>query len=293
MAISGFNELQTRIHMTLEALSNNDGALTISETLIEEAGEQYKAALRKQLTPRKEGFRLRMSNIGRPLCQLQKEQSGAPASRRDYSFVVKMFIGDAVEIAMMAVLKMAGINISGEKTKVELLVNGNPILGEDDLEIDSEVWDIKSSSNWAFNNKWAHGWNSVYDGDTFGYVSQLYGYAKAQNKAIGGWIVVNKETGEVLVVRAEPTPDQLKAIQESIEFTEKAISSNLPFKRQFQDEAETFYKKETGNRVLPIPCTFCDYRGDCWPDAVRKPQALSKAQNPKLVWYSKYTKSDA
>lgn len=277
--------------MALDAFSNSESTIEIKDEWLDEAANAFKAALKKQFTRTEEPFRLRMSNIGRPLCQLQKSASGAETTRKDSSFVMKMLIGDAVEAAMMVVIKAAGINITGSKTQVSLKVNETDIRGEDDLEIDGKVWDVKSSSNWAFNNKWAYGWNAIYDGDTFGYVAQLYGYAKAQNKEVGGWIVVNKETGATLVVHATPTKEQLKVIQENIEFTEHAIRTKMPFKRQFQDEEETFYKKKTGNRTLPITCTYCDFLTNCWPDAVLKPQALSQAKNPRSVWYSVYVET--
>ena len=274
--------------MALDRLSNGE-PINVNDKWIEEAGEAVKEALRRQLKVRDQTFKLRMSNIGRPLCQLQKEKEGAVKTRRSYSFIMKMLIGDIHEIVMDVILKIANANITGMKTKVQLQVGEQIINGEDDLQIDNKVWDIKSSSNWAYNNKWAHGWNEVYDSDTFGYIEQLYGYAKGQNKEVGGWIVANKETGEVLVVPAEPTKEQLVAIKENIEFNVGAIVNNMPFKRCFKDEEETFYKKPTGNRVLPITCTFCDYIKSCWPKAVLKPQALSKAVNPKAVWYSEYT----
>ena len=43
------------------------------EPLIEKFGEDCKAAIRKQLSSRG-GYRLRMSGIGRPLCQQQLEK---------------------------------------------------------------------------------------------------------------------------------------------------------------------------------------------------------------------------
>lgn len=286
-----FNELQLKLQMALDSFSNSESKIEIKEEWLDEAAEAFKAALKKQFTRTEEPFRLRMSNIGRPLCQLQKDADGTEKSRKDSSFVMKMLIGDAVEAAMMVVIKASGVNLTGNKSKVKLRVGETDVHGEDDLEIDHKVWDVKSSSNWAFNNKWAHGWNAIYDGDTFGYVAQLYGYAKAQGKEVGGWIVVNKETGEVLVVHATPTKAQLAQIQENIEFTESAIRTKLPFKRQFQDEEETFYKKKTGNRTLPITCTYCDFLSSCWPDAVLKKQALSQAKNPKNIWYSVYVET--
>lgn len=287
MALQEFNEIQTAIHMTLDRLSNNE-PVEVDEKLIEEAGENFKAALRKHLTPSNEKFRLRMSNIGKPLCVLQNEKAEAEKNRMPYNHIMRMITGDAIEAIMMIIVKASNINLTNEKTRVKLKVNDSIIEGEDDLQIDGKVWDIKSSAPWAYANKWSHGWEGVYSGDNFGYVEQLYGYAQAQGLPMGGWIVVDKASGEVKVVEAKPTKQQLKRIKETIEFNEKAISSNMPFKRGFEEEAETFYKKPTGNMLVPQPCTFCQFMKKCWPDAVLKPKAKSTAQNVKPVWYSEY-----
>ena len=65
-------------------------SVKVSDDLIEEFGEVCKSAIRKQFTEERGGkFRLRMSNIGKPLCQLQMEKTGAPAETPDYSFKMK------------------------------------------------------------------------------------------------------------------------------------------------------------------------------------------------------------
>ena len=57
--------LQSKLDATNDKLSNDEfDGLTIEDAWIEEAGEEFKAALRKQLTPQDRDFRLRMSNIG-------------------------------------------------------------------------------------------------------------------------------------------------------------------------------------------------------------------------------------
>lgn len=288
MAVTGYNEIQTAIHMTLDRLSNNE-PVEVDDKWIDEAAEQFKASLRRQLQPRPdEDFRLRMSNLGKPLCQLQNEKDGAPKTRMPYNHIMRMIVGDAVEAAMLVIIKASDINLTSQKSKVSMMVNTTEIKGEDDLQIDGKVWDVKSSAPWAFANKWAHGWEGVYAGDTFGYVEQLYGYAKAQGLPMGGWIVVDKASGEIKVVEATPSPAQLKKIEQNINFTERALANNMPFQRGFEEEAETFYKKPTGNMLVPRTCTFCQFMKHCWPDAVLKPKAMSQAKDVKPVWYSEY-----
>ena len=59
-----------------------DGGTTISDEIIERFGERCKEALNKQFNNDKKGFTLRMSAIGKPLCQQQMEKSGAKAKEQ-------------------------------------------------------------------------------------------------------------------------------------------------------------------------------------------------------------------
>lgn len=191
--------LEAQIRRSLDKLSNGE-AVEFEDQWIEDAGEMFKDALRKQLSGRENEFRLRMSNIGRPSCQLQMEKAGAERSRMPYNHVVRMMLGDAVECIMEVILRVSGANITGGKSQAEFNIADTTINGEDDIEIDDKVYDTKSASPWAYDNKWAEGWHGLAKDDAFGYTAQLLGYAQGLGKQPGGWIVVNKSTGEVRVV---------------------------------------------------------------------------------------------
>lgn len=282
-----FSEIQTRIHMLLDAASNGED-VNISDELIEEAGENFKKALKRQFSNEARQFKLRMSNIGRPSCQLQMEQAETEKSRMPYNHVIRMLIGDAVEAAIGMVLKASGVNLTDEKSRVSMDINGQFVDGEIDFEIDDEVWDVKSASPYAFMHKFSNGFNGVYYNDTFGYVAQLYGYAKAKGKKMGGWIVVDKSSGEVVVIKATPTKEQLEFIEANVGETVDIIANNEPFRKRFREEVELFRGKPTGNTIVPVVCTFCSYMHKCWPDAKMMPKAGSKAQQPKPTWYVDY-----
>ncbi len=138
--------LETQIQLALDRLSNDEfDDITVDDSWIDDAGEQFKAALRRQLTQRgKNDFRLRMSNVGRPLCQLQMAANGVTESRKPYNFKMMMMVGDAVECITDVILKIAGGNITSRSDDVELNVGDTTIRGTDDIEIDDKVYDIKS-----------------------------------------------------------------------------------------------------------------------------------------------------
>lgn len=281
------NILEHQLHMVLDKLSNGE-PVEYEESWIEEAGEMFKDTLRKQLEPREDGFRIRMSNVGRPSCQLQHEKAGTPKSKNPYNNIVRFMLGDATEVLVELYLKLARVNITGGKDKVQLDVGETTILGENDVEIDDKIYDTKSSSPWAYDNKWAMGWEGVAKDDAFGYVPQLLGYSDASNKEPGGWLVVNKSTGEIKVVDAEFTDADKRAIRNKIASNVELITTDAPFEKCFEPQDEYFRKQLTPNKRLPINCTFCNYLHACWPDAKYRPQTGSKAQSPRHYWYAEY-----
>ncbi len=279
MGHQAFNPLEAQIHMTMDRLSNKE-AVHIEEQWIVDAGEEFKAALRRQLTPEPREFGLRMSNLGKPLCQLQNEQAGVPQGRMDYNHILRMMLGDMTEIAVNVLIKASGINVTKSKTKHIVDIDGTEVNGEDDIEINGKVYDIKSASPYSFSHKWTGEWNDVYYGDSFGYVAQLWAYANKDPDRMGGWIVVDKSSGEVRVVDAKPTKDQLEELAANVSATVHKIESKADFNRLFQPEVETYYKKETGNMVVPTICSFCPFMKKCWPDA-----KLEQRVGAKPKWY--------
>ena len=278
--------LQQQLEMTLDKLSNDEfDGLTIDDAWIEEAGEEFKAALRKQLTPQDRDFRLRMSNIGKPLCQLQHAAMGSERKRKPYSFKIQMMIGDAVESITNIMLKIAGANITGGKNQVEMELGPVKVKGEDDIEIDHKIYDVKSCSPWAFDNKWSKGYQGLKDNDDFGYVGQLTGYAQAQDKALGGWIVVNKSDGRIAVVDADVSQNEKDMNLFMMKFKAEQIEKGTPLDRQYAPIVDKFRSKPTGLQRLPKSCEFCDYTKACYPKAEYKAHPKSEAKFPPHYWF--------
>ena len=164
-----------------------------------------------------------------------------------------------------------------------VMEDGTKVKGTYDLVLDDCVDDIKSASYWSYKNKFAS-FESVANGDSFGYVGQLVGYAKASGKNIGGWWVVNKSNGQFKYVSAgnADTTSVLGDIEKTIK---QANAKELV--RCFEPEEETFRGKATGNLVLNKNCNFCDFRHTCWDTLKELPAQKSQAKEPKMVQYIK------
>jgi hypothetical protein len=268
------------IHQYLENATSGKSAM--SQENIEQVATDIKDALNRQFnTKRDEKFRFRMSNIGRPSCQLWFEKNKPEtALPKPTTFVMNMMIGDIVEAVFKAVLREANVKFEDtDNVKLELDEN-HTISGSYDLAINDAVDDIKSASDWSYKYKF-DSFESLASGDSFGYVGQLAGYAKASNKKAGGWWVLNKANGHFKYVRANIDMNyELDKIKDNIK---KAEAEELV--RCFEPEPETFRGKETGNIVLNKNCTFCSYRTTCWENLTELPAQMSKAKEPKMVQY--------
>jgi hypothetical protein len=261
------------------------GKTSFSEEVADKVASDVKAALLKQFDsgPRDE-FRLRMSNIGRPKCQLWFDKND-PADNTPFPphFMMNMMLGDIVEAVFKGILNEAGVDFQdNEKVTLEL-ANGRKINGEYDMIMDGKLDDVKSASPWSYTNKFAS-FDSLADGDGFGYVSQLVGYAEAAGVDVGGWWVVNKGNGEFKYVDASVVDREkvLADIQATVDF----IDNDEPFERCFEPIKETFYRKETGNWVLPSGCKFCSFKHKCHTNLTPRPSIMSKAKNPPEVDYT-------
>ena len=267
----------------------NKASVPISSTIVNEFGEACKQAFIKHfIEEREKKFRPRMSSIGKPLCQLQMEKMGAKTEIPPYNAKMRFIFGDLVEALAIAILKSSGIKVENIQKKVTHAFDNEEINGTYDVKILDKIWDIKSASPYSFKYKFSEGFDAILKDDTFGYVSQGYLYAKADNKDFGGWIAIDKSSGEWAIVET-PINDKEhfeKAVKQAEENT-KALNSDAPFKRLYEDEEEYFNKKPTGNRILKKECSFCPYKKACWGDIQHLPQQQSKAMNPKYYWYTK------
>ena len=200
-------------------------------------------------------FTLRLSNVGRPLCQLQMAKKNSAKAESDWFLPLRLMLGGVTEGLTMSILRHAGVTINEEQTKVKLPVNTSngvvEISGTLDLLIDNKVYDIKSASSYSYAEKFSS-YGSLKASDDFGYLGQLYSYAKARDVEAGGFIVIDKSSGEIKVVEVphnwlEDQEECLNTIEHNVNVI---IDEEAEFKRCFEDKDEKFKGKFTGNKML-------------------------------------------
>jgi len=244
------------IYSTIEVLAD-DEAIDIPEKMYEEFGRDMEDALRHWATPverPKNG--LRMSNIGRPTRRLWYDLNleGATKERINGPTFIKFLYGHLLEVLLLFFVRLTGHVVEGEQK--EVTVEG--IKGHMDSVIDGEVIDVKTASGYAFK-KFKDG--TLAQNDSFGYLSQLAGYEEAEQTNNGGFLVMNKETGELTVF----IPDDLDKpnIVHRIKEVKQAMKKKTPPAYCYKPIPEG----AAGNMKLPRDCNWCPHKFECHKDA--------------------------
>ena len=269
------------LHQYLDDATN--GKSSMSAKTIAGIKKDIGEALKRQFGSRtkRRKFQLRMSNVGRPTCQLWFEKNKPEKSHPlPTTFVMNMMLGDIVEAVFKGLMREAKVKFD-DSDKVFLNIGNQKVSGTYDLVLNDAVDDIKSASDWSYRNKF-DSFDTVSADDAFGYVGQLAGYAKAVGKKAGGWWVVNKANGSFKYVPADniDVDKEVAKLEENV----KKVESNK-FERCYDSEEETFRGKPTGNRVLSKTCSFCRYKHACWETLQELPSLVSQAKDPKIVSY--------
>ena len=269
------------LHQYLDDATNGKSSMSAKTIagIKKDIGEALNRQFGKRTKRRK--FQLRMSNVGRPTCQLWFEKNQPEKSHPlPTTFVMNMMLGDIVEAVFKGLMREAKVKFD-DSDKVFLNIGNQKVSGTYDLVLNDAVDDIKSASDWSYRNKF-DSFDTVSADDAFGYVGQLAGYAKAVGKKAGGWWVVNKANGSFKYVPADniDVDKEVAKLEENV----KKVESNK-FERCYDSEEETFRGKPTGNRVLSKTCSFCRYKHACWETLQELPSLVSQAKDPKIVSY--------
>ena len=138
------NNILLKVQQYLDTVSK--GPVKLDKRLVQEFGEACKNALLRQFEEeRRDKFELRMSNVGRPLCQLQMEAKGIKGEGQPYNVRMRNTFGDLIEALALFIMKSAGVDIKNEQKKVTYKFDKYKIEGKQDVEIDEKIWDIKSA----------------------------------------------------------------------------------------------------------------------------------------------------
>ena len=232
-------------------------ALDLSEEVLEDFGNSMKEALRHWATPRpRDTETLRMSNIGKPTRQLWYDMKADNTDKQPMEphLFIRFLYGHLLEEVVLLLVRLAGHKVSDEQKEVKV----SNVVGHMDCKIDGEVVDIKTASSFAFR-KFTN--DTLKDDDPFGYLAQLSGYEEAEKTKAGGFLVLNKESGELTMHRPSffDKPNAKNKIRE----VKKALKLDTPPALCYTPIPEG----KAGNMKLPRGCTYCRHKNECHKDA--------------------------
>jgi hypothetical protein len=242
-------ELQEKINHYLSGCLVGKGAM--SDEILDKIGDRVKETMRIQFNEGEREFRMSMSS--------------------------KFAYGYLTEALVMAIMEAAGVNIEEFQTEVEVDLGGEaPLHGTLDVVIDGKVYDIKSVSSTGYTTTYSRddGFSRLVEDDPFGYLAQGYLYGVGRGLPFGGWIALNKETGEIAVLTTPRDGDEgdkfEKAAIAEASRNVAALESDEPFKRCFEpvDDEYGSGKIKTGNKILHTRCSYCPYKHTCWGDKI-------------------------
>lgn len=243
------------IYSTISALTKGQD-IKLTDKDLKVFGQDMADALKQWATPRGadkiDVNTLRMSNIGKPQRQLWYDMNLKKEGITEFepSTLIKFLYGHLLEVLVLFFVKLSGHKLDSQQKEVS--VGG--IKGHMDCKIDGEVVDVKTASGFAFK-KFKDG--TLAESDTFGYLAQLAGYEEAEKTSKGGFLVLNKESGELTLFK----PEELDKpnIKEKIKTVKKIIKRKTPPIFCYDPVPEG----KSGNMKLARECNWCPYKYEC------------------------------
>lgn len=235
----------------------------LHELTIKAFGDDIGKVLQRQLLrEEQEHSELRMSLLG-TRCDRQLQFKLNPNVKGEdlpANVRLKFLYGDLIEALVLLLAREAGHKIEGEQDELNLY--GVP--GHRDAVIDGVLVDVKSANTYSFLDFKNHLHPSK---DKFGYLVQLGGYLCAScddpiviDKRRAAFLVVDKQLGHLcLDIHTFDKDTDYKGL---VEQKRAIVVSPKQAPRGFFAEADG----KSGNEKLGTECSYCAYKGDCWPN---------------------------
>lgn len=208
----------------------------------------------------KRPFTLRMSNIGKGARQLWYDKQHGREEKFSGPTTLKFIYGDIIEYLVLFLARLAGHSVTHLQDEVVL----DGVKGHIDAEIDGVTVDVKSASEHAFRKFSApkDDPRGLVENDSFGYVEQIAGYAKARDTD-GAFLAINKVNGDLAYLPFTKEELDVFDVKGRIEYLKSVIDQPTEPERCYSDEKFG----ESGNRKLGVNCSYCSHKIRCWQDS--------------------------
>ena len=264
MRLGNSKSINTVVPDVYEVMKSKDYSGDLN-TIAMQAGREVEEAIKNAFEPYENKNELRMSSIGRCERAQWYAVKGYTPEELEGSVYLTFLQGHILESVLVALIKLAGHDVQDQQKKHT--VEG--INGSQDCTIDGELVDIKTASAWSWDNKFAE--DGIKD-DAFGYIKQLSGYGKTEDRKDGYFLAFNKNKSTLKLCRQKLEEDIDTYI---VDLKDKMESDTPPMRLA---NATTFSKAEAKEKLC-MTCAFCGFKEDCYGSLIAKPVPSGKITN--------------
>ena len=264
MRLGNSKSINTVVPDVYEVMKSKDYSGDLN-TIAMQAGREVEEAIKNAFEPYENKNELRMSSIGRCERAQWYAVKGYTPEELEGSVYLTFLQGHILESVLVALIKLAGHDVQDQQKKHT--VEG--INGSQDCTIDGELVDIKTASAWSFDNKFAE--DGIKD-DAFGYIKQLSGYGKTEDRKDGYFLAFNKNKSTLKLCKQKLEEDIDTFI---VDLKDKMESDTPPMRLA---NATTFSKAEAKEKLC-MTCAFCGFKEDCYGSLIAKPIPSGKITN--------------
>jgi len=268
--VKDIKNLSTDIYYILDSNVDHEPSSDLAaEYAMRIGGEMAKATLKRD-RPREKG-KLWASDLGKP-CMRQHwynfnmPEAGDPLMGHTK---FKFLYGNILEEAVLYLAEEAGHDVSNQQARVEWNLSRPSsmdwtVSGRIDGIVGGALVDVKSTSSYGFQ-RYKDGITD--ENDSFGYLYQL-GFYKVHGDfdvpfSEEGFIWIDKQNGHIKYTQCS-TPDSIEIEQRArniVDAVETTEVDSVP--RGYSPEP---YGK-SGNECLPMSCSYCSFKSECWKDS--------------------------
>ena len=249
MRLGNSKSINTVIPDVYEVMKSKDYSGDLS-TIAMQAGREVEEAIKNAFEPYENKNELRMSSIGRCERAQWYAVKGYTPEEIEGSVYLTFLQGHILEAVLVALIKLAGHDVQDQQKK-------------------HTVEGINGSQDCTWENKFTE--SGIKD-DAFGYIKQLSGYGKTDNRKEGYFLAFNKNKSTLKLCKQQLEEDIDTFI---VDLKDKMESDTPPMRLA---NATTFSKAEAKEKLC-MTCAFCGFKEDCYGSLIAKPIPSGKITN--------------
>jgi hypothetical protein len=281
-------DLSADIYHVLDAEQSHEPSAELATAYAQRIGGELAKSTMPRNKPREVG-KLWASDLGKP-CMRQHwyNFNGTDKEKLEGWTKFKFLYGNLLEEAVLYLAEEAGHDVHSAQERVEHNIvrpNGSEwtISGRIDGIVDGTLIDVKSTSSYGFQ-RYKYGIDA--SNDSFGYLYQLgfykhFGGFNTTNADVG-FIWIDKQNGHIKYTSAV-TPDETGIALRAQDIADAVEAEDVrTVDRGYSPEP---YGK-SGNECLPMSCSYCPHKRECWKDSNAGRGLRTFAYNHKPVHFT-------